>query len=617
MVTKKLLECYLLIIGLLVLLAGCQTEKNQKMSSQAEQKTAADIAENEQWDISLYRKYEAALINNDAERENCPILGEDGWEIAENYYREGIEESFYGMLGTNGNAKGQCMEGLLVADGDDNSLRGLRIAVRDEYGWIEYFYYNSGDIIYFSFEDYGERGGNLPEYVMCEGVLNHYRLNTSVEENDIWEENKKVLLKEEQGIFREFIVSDGRIYEINRGKKMILDVTDTTVKYMGEWLECEAVSCLYSMKITEEALENISNMLPENYQLTENVAVCDLNGDGMEDYLAVVFQAYEMEEAKYYGYKYMNGSVELWAYFSDNKNQTYEREVLVERGLWCYNLKFIEQDLLMVENEYGYDSASPWRTDYFLFNHETDEFEFYKAYQIKGGTVLVKGREAVGKIALTQYYSSDVFRNIEGWALEEDCNLEGNGQSNITIKNTIVYENIDEKKEEIFKEIISDAECSYAMDEAKSEDTGIQVQAKYQNSKIFCGEISGGEYIAAIQIDLKNGEMMDLTKLITKEEMLDICQRGMRDMYRNDLEESLKEEYLEYIENGYEMADSLTPHNDLKEGGAHVNFQVTFWGVRVLCKTRDGDYESFMVDKEYFMDTSLWNYLKPDLKSED
>lgn len=116
-----------------------------------------------------------------------------------------------------------------------------------------------------------------------------------------------------------------------------MDVTYESTGYVGKWIKQEAERVCYGMKATSEAFECAKEMLPKGYFADKSCfCVCDLNGDGFEDYVIAAYQS-EHEEPLYNRY-----SDEIWLYLSDVDGE-YDRKVLLDGiSFQCFTLKFVD-----------------------------------------------------------------------------------------------------------------------------------------------------------------------------------------------------------------------------------------------------------------------------------
>ena len=540
----------------------------------SEQEANHDSENSVQWNETLYQKYEEYLLNNDELREPYFIAG-GKWQDIENSYCELWGESFFGQLGSKGEVgtrgdifmEGEPITGVLEADKVEKDKIRMRIAVGDEMGIVEYIYCDSGDLQYFSCRGLEERGQDLPEYVMCYGVFDQSQTSDERPEiKEAWKGWKDLYCQRIEGNLREYCIIENRIYTIDRENKALMDVTYESTGYVGKWIMQEAERIRCGMMATSEAFECVEEMLPKGYFADKRCfCVCDLNGDGFEDYVIAAYQS-EHEEPLYNRY-----SDEIWLYLSDVDGE-YDRKVLLDGiSFQCFTLKFVDGGMLMCEDTFAYEGyfIDPWRTDYFYYDEEKEEFCLYKAYQGNDGEILIYGEETLGEITIQEYYQyySD---EIEGGKQDDKINLD--------------------------------------------------IHMEYVDAKVICGSVDSLGYEIPVIIDSDDYSVLNIMEMIPKEEMVEICRKGMKDRYRNKLDQEELEKYIRYIEDGYNRNKYISFLGFLGQsiGETGVYYTITPWGVRITFKERQEESEkveiiSVMVDKEFFINTALWYYMEPGL----
>lgn len=190
------------------------------------------------------------------------------------------------------------------------------------------------------------RNWDLPEYVVCYGVLEQNRVS------DEWQKEKWKDFQERyelkiEGNLEEYCLTGNNIYAINREKEALANISDTLTGYVGKWMRQEAERVRCGMKVTTETFEEVAEILPQGYFVTD-ICVCDLNRDGLEDYVIVVYQS-DNEKPLYN----RNADDEIWMYLSD-LNGNYNKKVLLSNILFqCATLKFVSEGMLMCENIVG------------------------------------------------------------------------------------------------------------------------------------------------------------------------------------------------------------------------------------------------------------------------
>lgn len=593
-----------------------------------EQKKNA-IEESAKWEKAPYQKYEKWLVDNDSCRNSCSIFAEgEQWRNNPEVYCELWGESFFGNLGSGGLvgmaadifSEGEPITGWLIAEKPDGDSLGMRIVTHDEMGYVEYFYYDSGELCYLSCRGLEEREEDLPEYVVCTDVFEHYRIPEAHEEAETdWNAWIEKCHEAVNGELEEYCIVGERIYVIDREKRALADITETPRRYVNQWIaqEAERVSC--SMKATPEAYEKISGWLPEKYFASKEIGVCDLNHDGKDDYVAVVYQekfdAYRKE-------KIIRDHDEIWLFLSNAEGEYEKKILLADMPFYCPELKFSGKGMLLCENFLGFESYinDPCRAEYFLYNQEKEDFYLFKSQQAKDGNIIIDDKETIGEFNIKDYYL-EKYRETEGWKSSKDCPVESWNDGVAVFKDYhMEYRNKEEEAESgVNKKIIQT--INVYMEDLKNYESsgifGVSAKIKYADSRVFCGEIDGPCGGISVLIDAQSGLPIDITKMITKKEMLEICRKGMKSMDRNKMSPEEVEVYTQYVQAGYKTASSLTPCSALEqsEEKIQIKFLITAWGIECVCmrikEGGTGEYSGFMIDKEYFIDTPLWKYMEP------
>lgn len=594
-----------------------------------EQKHNEKEEESVKWEKAPYQKYEKWLLNNDSSRNSCSIFTEgEQWRNNPEVYCELWGESFFGNLGADGLvgikadmfSEGEPITGGLLAEKTDGDSLGMRIVTHDEMGYVEYFYYDSGSLCYLSCRGLKERGEDLPEYAVCTDVFAHYKIPEAYEEAETdWNEWVEKCHGAVKGELEEYCIVGERIYVIDREKQALADITNTSRWYVNQWIvqEAERVSC--SMKVTPEVYEKISGWLPEKFFAGKEVGVCDLNQDGKDDYVAVVYQekfnAYRKEEL-------IRDHDEIWLFLSNAEGEYDKKILLADMPFYCPELRLSGKGRLVCGNFIGFESYinDPCRTEYFLYDQEREDFYFYKACQAKSGNIIIDDKETIGECNIKDYYLEKYYET-EGWELSEDSPVEvWNDRATVFHDYHMEYRNKEEEVEREVNQKIAQFINIYMEDLNKNRSGGISrgsANIKYADSRVFCGDFSGPCGGISVIIDAQSGLPIDITKMITKKEMLEICRKGMKSMDRNKVSPDEMEVYLQYVQAGYETASSLTPCSDMKksEEKIQIKFLITAWGIECVCvriKDDTEEYSGFMIDKEYFIDTPLWKYMEPD-----
>lgn len=608
---RKRITLFLAVLSL-VICTGCAEQKVK------EQETEAIL----QRESVLYQKYNDTLQEIDKHREECAILGEDGWENAKDCYRVVLSETLFGMFEHNNNddkdPKNE-LTGILAAQETLWEFE-LRIAVSEadevwEYGYYEYRY---ADMKYITCRKTWAKEGDVPEYQLCEEVLYHGKVPGSDYHEAEWAEWLDEYGQTTYGEITEYCVVDNHVYRIDREKKQFHDVTGQTESYMAQWLQYEKEKAYYGMKATDEAVEKVKELMPDGYHLLMEpcMAVCDLNHDGENDYVAI------MDEEPYHAHE------ALWLFLSDGGGG-YTKKLLLEGWLECYQLDFVGDGVLMCWNMYGMDFGKPMRREYFLYDDATENFYLDKVCQCEMGSgVLIEDRTTLESLRIDTYYKSGKSKNISSdWAAGSFYHVY-HEERKVEFASDVIYRNADKEMEKTVNDKVFEIECAAAerLLPAYGKDIRIHSYLNYLNPHIYGGYIAGTvwkkdssvhlgsvHFYVPVIIDLESGEFLDITDFISKEKLIEICQKGMKNAYRNECSEEEIERGITLIQDKYEDAFRVTSSGELilTSEESWIYLEITNWGVQVTGKDDAGEI-TFWLDKEYFINTPLWHYMEPD-----
>ena len=423
------------------------------------------------------------------------------------------------------------------------------------------------------------------------------------------------------GEVTEYCVVDNHVYRIDRENKQFHDVTGQTESYMVQWLQYEKERAYYGMKVTDEAVEKVKGLIPDGYRLKweTDIAVCDLNHDGEDDYVASIYDPKYMTEDEFY-----YAAEDLWLFLSDGDGR-YIKKQLVEDDLKCLKLQFVGDGVLMCENMFGMEKyGEPVRRDYFLYDDATENFYLDKVCQCElYSGILIEDRTTLESLRIDTYYRSGRSENISrGWAAGF-YNVYPEDGREAEFDKDVIYRNADKEMEKKVNDKAFEMELAAAECLLREFDEDIRINSclKYLNPHIYGGYIEGTvrkkegyvQYYVPVIIDLESGEFLDITDLISKEELIGICQKGMNDKYRNELSEEETERGIRLIEDKYEDAFRVTSSGELimTTEESWICLEITSWGVQVTGEDDAGGI-TFWLDKEYFIDTPLWHYMEPD-----
>ncbi len=551
----------------------------------------------------LFEKYKDSLYGLEEDSTRLAVLGENGWEQTEGCYREILWESFYGqsIITDTGldSEDPEDMWGVLILEKPQPNLTGMRAAMYEMGSVTEYVYFDNWDIIWFARRGGSKKEREVPEYQVCEGVLNCAGVTLTGRE-ERWDEWMESYGQEVSGAWEEYCVADGHVYRLDLENRRLLDVTEGIESCMAQWLTWEAERAVCGMQTEPMDVEMIRSMLPEEYRMSdrERITGCDLNHDGTTDYVVSV---YRPEEAQYDEYRRLLGD-QLWLYLSDGAG--YRKKVLEEGDIQCAQLEFVSEGTLACVDRTGFEryGVSPWRMEYFMYDEAAEDFYLARVYLGKGETMLCQRQNSLERVNLHTYYhgyDSKINQSLKDKSYE--IKLEDGRR--VRVIGGITYSNRDKEKEKAIQDQITRLEYLAVEDIAKNgkkdeKYVNVRVVPEYLNERILSGVVGRIWF----NIDIESGKLLRIQELVPFAEMAEICRRGMKSKSGEALDNRTKEKYLQAMEEEYEKINSLQPCGEK----VSLKMIVNAWGMYIAC-----DGRGFRVDKEYFADTPLWNYMKP------
>ncbi len=605
------------------------------------------------WQENLYAKYEKALYSNDMQREESFILSENGWKQNEGGYYECIRETPYSMghYMKLGDEK-QETKGLLAAQAGAEKIKVMRIAIDDTYRWTEYEYFDSGELVYLSY--YGARlEDNLPTYWVCIYEL-YGRVFSSERDTDDWAKMVEEYMGEasiSERAKQEYLLVDKHIYAIDRKGRMLKDVTEESIHYAADWLVRTADRIFYGNKVTEEAVNTVSHLASPPYEWIDGystLVASDLNNDGIDDYIVRLLKPDITIYSQWHTWTKDN----LRMYLSDTEKGYKETTLLGEEYMQRYNIYdmyFVSEDILVCKNSPYGGGDGQQRTVYFRFDPKTEEFYFIGEMECTPENYFyIRGKEE-GEYTLKEYYEAR-----EGWvryAAEREfseseiycirtedeqkllaycdrilANMELANQDNVAGTLIDCINNLVQDAGAVtVSEIVYVGGCADDLklgDEEKKEGNVIggkmtaSGRVSYLNPALVCGRaemLDSPYWYVDFIIDRKNGKPVYIQDIISKEDMLRICREGMQDKFGNAIGKDETEYCLSWIDEGFENANSWKPKSIYEEKGLLISFSVDEWGLLVTFEVEKDKRNGMKIyevrlDKEYFIDTSLWKY---------
>lgn len=498
--------------------------------------------------------------------------------------------------------------------------------------------------LWFTYQTESEAEKDLPDYVVNEDVLRYKRADYAYDDGREDVEEKKQLRRQEVeqymtegtgGEAREFWCDQDRIYQVNRKDEILIDVTEERESCVAEFLreQLKRINC--QLAVSEDSLEEIERYKPEGYSLLwgknawKDIAVSDLNHDGRNDYVAVLYPDDHEKVQKYEGFSPYEKIPEYYAagfwLFLSSEDGSYERISLSnsieywEDALTLVEVAFVDDGILQLEYFIG---RSPFSNALLRFRYDEEKQDFYmfRSYYRDScdDAILIGDVENYGStvmrayFAWLQHYNEGIWENVNGVSMQDGSYLKYYSSSfQYRCKNLVEEHHINsliwEKEYELIRTVgrhnLSSEPDIYMVTE----------NPVFYGGRLVCGqvELHGNKRILIpIMVDKLNGEYVTVTGLLKQEEFLQIFEDWSADaLSQDEAAVKLRERCRTVIGSSWEKADSVETYFGRKD--EILFLQIVQEGIRVgVWSETDERMRYFIIDKEYFWGTKVWDFLK-------
>lgn len=507
--------------------------------------------------------------------------------------------------------------------------------------------------LWFTYQTENPCENDLPDYLVNEEVLRYDRADfvyddgeTDVEEvrKTHNEEIERYLAEEAEGEIQEFWSVQGRLYKIDREAEKFVDVSEEKESCIADflWEQTKRIHC--RVRVSADCIREVEKYKPEGYRLLwgingwDEIAVCDLNHDGRMDYVVALypedyekkirqsewFDPYE-KLPEYYG-------AGFWLLLSlgdmpwENYMQIQLSDSIVyqDDSMTLVETAFTEEGILQLEYFVG---RAPFCDICLRFWYDEEEQDFYivgSGYR-EHNTFLKKAEEHYGRTNLYSFFTFPGKHYEYAGNLGTDVRMN-DGNLLDFYSDRFQYRCENPLEEHRINSLIWEKE--YELYEAlKERYPGMEVEFSmetdpvFQNQKLVTGrvEVYGavkGSYDfrteMPILLDRQSGEYVTVTGLLEKEEFLQIFECWSEDaIFRGCMEEQEQRECRRRIAGYWEQADLVESYVGPEK--ERLILEMAEEGVRVVIWLEGGQREQhFMMDKEYFFGTEIWEYLKPE-----
>lgn len=497
--------------------------------------------------------------------------------------------------------------------------------------------------LWFTYQTESEAEKDLPDYVVNEDVLRYRRADYAYDDGreDVEEEKQRRRQEVEQymaektgGEAREFWCAQDQIYQVNRKDEILIDVTEERESCMAEFLreQLKRINC--QLAVGEDSLEEIERYKPEGYSLLwgknawNDIAVSDLNHDGRNDYVAVLYPDDHEKVQRYEGFSPYENTPEYYAsgfwLFLSSADGGYDQISLSnnieywEDALDLMEVAFVDDGILQLEYFVG---RSPFSNALLQFRYDEEKQDFYmlRSYYRDSyhDAILIGDVENYGSTAMRSYfawrqhYNEGIWESVDGVPMQDGSWL-GYYRSSFQYRceNLVEEHHINSLIWEKEYELVRTVERHYPSSEP---DIHMVTDPVFYGRRLVSGQIElyGSKGILIpIMVDKQNGEYVTVTGLLEQEEFLQIFEDWSEDaLSQDETAAKLREHCRTVIGSSWEKADSVETYFGEKD--EILFLQIVQEGIRVgVWSETDERMRYFIMDKEYFWGTKVWDFLK-------
>jgi len=594
----------------------------------------------------LYETYapqlDEMLANNERRIENC----EQCQELVSSIYL--FSEDYHGWLQGDHDADGLAMLQMLIEYGEqgntsDDKQKYVGCLLEDGSLWLTYQSTYDGNY-------------DLPDYVVNENVLRYSRVdyvyddglgNVEEEIKERQQQTAEVLGQKLSKNKQEYWVHEGKIYQIDRENQLFIDATEDRGGLIVSFFEQQLERIACQIKVNESVLPEVEQWKPEGYSLVNdwnNIAVNDLNEDGMNDYVLALYPDDFVEVPRYEEFSPYDHSSEyqvasFWLLLS-TENKSYEQIQLtdtidcrVDCVLKLVEVAFVKEGILQLEYFVG---RSPYYNSViqFKYDNERKNFYVYRSYFREDFTgdsymLLIGDETNYGDTSMWFYFDHSQSYCETRWNMSDDNVLAQNVMISSYIS-SFEYACTNLVEEHHINSLIWNKEYELTQELPKKYENMdlsfyMHTESVFYNESIISGQVEGmghavsdnknydvSRFACPIMIDKNTGNYVHVTECIDKESFLQIFENWASEK-RNaeELETGEKKYFEKAIANYWEKADTI--EHSINAPEEMLCLQIVPEGIMIGVRAEGETWlEYCIIDKEYFLGTELWKYLKPE-----
>lgn len=619
--------------------ATLDTDRQKEVVDESEEKT--DLINIQEQLYAIYTPHlDQMLANNEQRIENCEP------------YQEFVS-SIYLFSGD--------YHGWLQADYDEKGIAAIKMRIKyGDFGsdsWDNQIFIGKileDGSLWLSYETTYEETYDLPDYVVNEDVLRYSRAdyvydNGSMDVNEQKQENSEQIafyLNERLfGKQKEYWCNGDKIYQIDRKSRIFTDVTEEMGGLVVSFFAQQPQRIACQLNVQESVVLEVEKKKPAGYSFLSDwndIAVSDLNKDGLDDYVMALYPDDFEEVRRYAEFSPYEMSSEYYAasfwLLLSTENGDYEQiqlsntvEYRDNDALRLVEVSFVKEDILQLEYFIG---RSPWVNSVlqFQYDEEWKNFYVYRSYyrdMINGffDGLFMGDEKDYGKRSIWNYFVSNQYYDEERWRSTDNIVLSDNAMLtnysscfHFGCENQVEEHRINsliwEKEYELIKKLeerYSDRRLEIRMytDPVLYSDNVISGFVDIRGDVEDDRDLYDFSFIYPIMIDRTNGEYLSIVEKIDQKTFLQIF-RNWASAERNL--EVIKEEEIKSCEKAIKKHWNTveSPENFMENPKETLYLQVVSEGVKINVWNEEKERIHFIIDRECFLGTDLWEYVKPE-----
>ncbi|MDE5933579.1 MAG: hypothetical protein K2H40_14015 [Lachnospiraceae bacterium] len=506
--------------------------------------------------------------------------------------------------------------------------------------------------LWFTYQTESACEKDLPDYIVNEDVLRYSRVDYVYDdgETDLEEKKKQRRQEAEQsmaektdGEVQEFWCCQENLYRIDRNEGIFVDVTAEKEGCIADflWEQLRRINC--QSAVSEASLEAVEKYKPEGYSLLwgknswDDIAVCDLNHDGRMDYVAVLYPDDYEEVRRYEDFSPYEKSPQYYAacfwLLLSSEDGGYEQIGLSnsieywEDALNLAEVTFVDEGILQLEYFIG---RSPFTNAQLQFQYDEEQKDFYILFSYYrdsfDDSLLIGDVENYGRTNMISYFAWRQNYCEGNWQSADDA-LMWDGTMLGYYSDSFQYRCENLMEEHLINSRIWEKEYELLQTlkrhyPDRELDVHIVADPTFYNQRLVSGRVELYGYmqydrtVMPIMVDKQSGEYVTVTGLIDKEDFMRIFADWSDDaLLYNSITAVEKALCVEVIEKSWEKADTVEHYFGEKE--EILFLQMVEEGVQIgIWSETDAWMDYYIIEKEYFWGTEIWEYLMPDMRQQ-